>query len=75
MHFYLFVYNLSPSNVKDMPDFGKNVQWPTPPPVLAQFIEYLKKIHNRLVIYFDLSLSLPSLKPSSSSFILSCLPS
>eukprot|EP00056_Hartaetosiga_gracilis_P004149 m.72055 g.72055 ORF g.72055 m.72055 type:complete len:1021 (+) comp11724_c0_seq1:162-3224(+) len=32
-------------NVKDDPHLGKNTQWPTPPAVLENFIDELKRVH------------------------------
>lgn len=37
-----------PRDVKGMPDLGKSVKWPEPPPVLATFLGYAKQIHARL---------------------------
>jgi myosin-1 len=34
-------------DVRSLPDLGKSVQWPQPPPVLAEFVDYLKSIHAR----------------------------
>ncbi|KAK2703841.1 hypothetical protein QYM36_017781 [Artemia franciscana] len=34
-------------NVKQMPDYGKRLRWPAPPPVLKQTTAMLKAIHER----------------------------
>lgn len=51
-HTYLFMLpSHSPPplrDVKGMPDLGKSVKWPEPPPVLATFLGYAKQIHARL---------------------------
>lgn len=34
-------------NVRQTRDFGKNVQWPSPPAVLQGLVDMLKKVHSR----------------------------
>jgi myosin-1 len=33
--------------VASMPDLGKSIQWPEPPPVLTKFVNYAQQIHSR----------------------------
>ncbi|XP_019850778.1 PREDICTED: LOW QUALITY PROTEIN: unconventional myosin-Id-like [Amphimedon queenslandica] len=35
------------SNVRSLPDLGKSIVWPDPPPVLQQCVSFLKDIHGR----------------------------
>lgn len=41
-------------NVKQSRDFGRSIQWPRPPPVLASYIRTLQKIQNRWRAYMIL---------------------
>lgn len=34
-------------DVKTMPDLGKGIQWPTPPPPVSVFVQYAKTLHAR----------------------------
>lgn len=34
-------------DVKNAPSFGKNIKWPTPPPVLGKLVQLLKNVHRR----------------------------
>ena len=34
-------------NVKSMKDYGKNIEWPTPPSVLEGLVQQLRRVHNK----------------------------
>lgn len=36
------------ANVRNMPDYGKSVKWPTPPAVLTRFHNITVMLHRRL---------------------------